>query len=54
MFLGQLHSLTEGAEWRWTREKTTRWYPNITMLRQKEQGDWSNVITELIDIIKCK
>lgn len=44
--------LTEGTEWRWTRGESTRWYPKITMLRQKEQGDWTNVITELIDIIK--
>ena len=37
--------LTLGCEWRWTpKDKTTAWYPNLKMIRQKQVGDWSNVM----------
>ena len=41
--------LTLGCEWRWSHDKTTNWYPNVKLFRQKQLGDWSNVIKELVD-----
>ena len=40
--------LTCGCEWRWTRDDTTKWYPDVTLIRQHTQGDWKNVIDRLI------
>ena len=32
------------AGWRWfLEEKDTRWYPNVTLYRQKKTEDWSGV-----------
>lgn len=43
--------LTKGCEWRWNcKDAHTNWYPNITMLKQKTQGDWSPVVSELCHI----
>lgn len=43
--------LTKGCEWRWNcKDAHTNWYPNITMLKQKTQGDWSPVVSELCDM----
>ena len=43
--------LTLGSEWRWTNSDKTNWYPDVTLLRQKEQGNWKHVIENLINII---
>ena len=43
--------LTLGCEWRWTREKTTNWYLDAILLRQKSLGDWKNPISELKTIL---
>jgi len=43
--------LTYGCDWRWQGEKCY-WYPNIKMLKQEKQGDWSPVINEIKDIIR--
>jgi len=43
--------LTTGCEWRWTSDLKTNWYPNITLLRQETQGDWTNVIKDIIKIV---
>jgi len=39
--------LTKYCEWRWGTASKTVWYPNITLIRQQEQGSWNNVIDEL-------
>lgn len=39
--------LTIGCEWRWTRGKTTNWYPDAILLRQKELSNWTDPIDEL-------
>lgn len=39
--------LTLGCEWRWTSNKTTRWYPEAILLRQKSIFKWDTVIEEL-------
>ena len=45
--------LTLGCDWRWCRnEKTTNWYPSVKLFRQKQLGDWSDVIKDLIDELK--
>lgn len=46
--------LTLGCEWRWTRrEKTTNWYPNVKLFRQQKMGDWSSVVSKLVDELKA-
>jgi len=40
--------LTTGCEWRWTDDKTTNWYPDMTLVRQEKQGDWKSVIEKVI------
>ena len=33
------------ADWRWGGdEETTRWYPSMKIFRQRDQGDWGEVI----------
>lgn len=40
--------LTRGCEWRWSKQdETTKWYPNIKLIKQRTQGDWGYVIDEL-------
>ena len=42
--------LTLGCEWRWGRKgDKTNWYPSVKLFRQDKLGDWSNVISNLID-----
>lgn len=40
--------LSAGCDWRWTRDKTTNWYPTMNLIRQDSPFDWSNVIEQLI------
>jgi len=39
--------LTVAADWRWTDDAVTNWYPNIKMFRQKKALDWSSVMDDL-------
>ena len=42
-------ALPNVADWRWfLNEKNTKWYPNVTLYRQKKIDDWS----EVFEIIK--
>jgi len=43
--------LTLGNEWRWTNSDKTNWYPDVTLIRQKEQGNWKHVIENIIKLI---
>ena len=43
--------LTKGHEWRWGSNETTNWYPNAILVKQTKQGDWSNVINKIIDLL---
>lgn len=39
-------------DWRWGISKTTsEWYPSVTNIRQKQIGDWGNVILQVQDIL---
>jgi tetratricopeptide (TPR) repeat protein len=43
----------QGADWRWlAREKTSIWYPNHTLYRQKKSGDWAGLIEQIIAELK--
>lgn len=40
--------LVAGCDWRWTKsDKTSRWYPNMVLLRQKSYADWSAPLNAL-------
>ena len=41
--------LTLGCEWRWSNEKTTRWYPDAILLKQTKFKIWKDVIDNLIN-----
>lgn len=43
--------LTLGCEWRWTRDKSTNWYPNVEICRQTKIYKWDDVIYNLIEKI---
>jgi ADP-heptose:LPS heptosyltransferase len=43
--------LTKFCEFRWGNENKTQWYPNMTLLRQAEFGNWTTVINNLLKII---
>ena len=44
--------LTLGCEWRWGRkEDKTNWYPSVKLFRQNKMGDWSDVVSNLIDYL---
>ena len=51
MDINAIGLLSFGCDWRWSKDKTTNWYPKIKLLRQKHFGDWSNVIDELENCI---
>lgn len=46
--------LTKGHEWRWGRGQNTKWYPNAILMKQETQGDWTNVIDKLSDVLREK
>lgn len=46
--------LTLGHEWRWGTNSTTNWYPEAILMKQKEQGNWEEVIQNLECILKEK
>jgi hypothetical protein len=38
------------ADWRWMLDRSdSPWYPSMRLFRQKNQGDWTNVLAELRD-----
>ncbi len=40
--------LAQDADWRWMIDrKDSIWYENMTLFRQKTEGDWSNVIDDV-------
>jgi hypothetical protein len=40
-------------EWRWLWDRTdSPWYPTMTLWRQKEQGEWTQVFADIVDGIK--
>ena len=43
--------LSTASEWRWTYDKTTNWYPNSILIRQKKFNEWNTVIEELISYL---
>jgi ADP-heptose:LPS heptosyltransferase len=40
--------LTCGCDWRWGKDNTTNWYPNMKLIRQQFYSDWNQVINKLI------
>ena len=30
------------------------WYPTMRLFRQKEEGNWTTVIDEVLDTLNCK
>jgi len=41
--------LTMGCDWRWGKENTCLWYPNMKMIRQKNIRQWDSVINTVIN-----
>lgn len=40
-------------DWRWGMEKeTTAWYSNVKLLRQKQRGDWTDVLARVTETLK--
>jgi ADP-heptose:LPS heptosyltransferase len=35
--------------WRWSKNISTPWYPNVTVVQQKESGEWGSVIQTIIE-----
>ncbi len=45
--------LDKGADWRWlTNTNKSKWYPNIKVFRQAEQGNWQTVVNQLREELK--
>lgn len=42
--------LTLGCEWRWAGDKSI-WYPDVYLVKQKTQGDWTDVIRKIKNLI---
>lgn len=41
------------ADWRWMLDRNdTPWYPTMRLFRQKEEGDWTAVVDEVLDSLK--
>jgi ADP-heptose:LPS heptosyltransferase len=38
------------ADWRWMLNRPdSPWYPTATLFRQKKEGDWKGVITQVVE-----
>jgi hypothetical protein len=47
--------LPRTADWRWGRDdETTRWYPSMKIFRQREQGDWCEVIGRVREALRVQ
>lgn len=45
--------LPYASEWRWFNDtKTTSWYDSVTIFKQKQPGNWANVVNEIKEQIK--
>ena len=46
--------LSKPADWRWSKENIgePRWYNNLKIIRQKDNGSWQSVISELYTELK--
>ena len=45
--------LSPYADWRWLEDETTStWYPNTSILRQKESGDWQELMQRCAEQLK--
>jgi hypothetical protein len=41
--------LVKGCDWRWGDDETTKWYPNMKLIRQTKASNWNDVIDKVID-----
>jgi hypothetical protein len=46
--------LVKGCDWRWTNDETTKWYPNIKLIRQTNVSNWTDVIDKVIENLEKK
>ena len=47
--------LKDGSEWRWgMHSHTTFWYPSMRLFRQKERGNWKEVMRRVSNEIKVE
>ena len=44
--------LTLGPDWRWGMEDTTFWYPSMRLFRQREWGNWPEVMERVLAALK--
>ena len=43
------------ADWRWMVERSdSPWYPTMRLFRQREEGNWTTVIDEVIDSLRLR
>jgi hypothetical protein len=44
--------LPERCDWRWMREgEATQWYPTMRLFRQRNEGDWPEVLDRVVDAL---
>ncbi len=45
--------LPYAADWRWLQHRTNSlWYPSMRLFRQKEPGNWQQVMNEIVDCVR--
>ena len=44
--------LTLCPDWRWGMEDTTFWYPSMRLFRQRERGNWAEVMERVLTALK--
>lgn len=43
-----------GQDWRWGHESSfSRWYPSMRLYRQERPGDWGDVVSGIVERIRC-
>ena len=46
--------LNKGSEWRWGMEgDTTFWYPSMRLFRQREWGNWAEVMERVVEALRA-
>lgn len=41
------------TDWRWLRQRTdSPWYPGMRLFRQRQRGDWTQPVTQVVDALR--
>jgi ADP-heptose:LPS heptosyltransferase len=43
------------ADWRWMLDREdSPWYPRMRLFRQRDEGDWAELLSRVADALECR